>query len=74
MIDLTERMNALTTISVVQAAKLLGIGKNKAYDLIARGEFPVPVRNIAGKQRVRLRDIEIYMGVIEPPADEPPAY
>lgn len=59
--DWEERVAALRTISLVEAAKLLGMGKNKAYDLTNDGMFPVPVLIIAGKRRVRLSDIEAYM-------------
>lgn len=40
---------------IPEAAVRLGIGRTTAYDLIARGEFPVPVHVIAGKNVVSLR-------------------
>lgn len=47
------------TLSMAEAAALLGIGVSTAYRLCARGEFPVPVLRIGGMvkvSRARLRD------------------
>ena len=33
-------MNATLTLSVVEAARLLGISKNTAYDLVRNGRLP----------------------------------
>ena len=51
----TERL----TLSVSEAAQLLGIGVSTAYRLCSRGEFPIPVLRIGGVVKVssqRLRD------------------
>lgn len=55
------RLDALRTISLVSAAKLLGIGKNRAYEQAHRNTFPVPVRTISNKMRVRISDIEAFL-------------
>jgi predicted DNA-binding transcriptional regulator AlpA len=47
------------TLSLADAARLLGIGVSTAYRLCARDEFPVPVLRIGGTVKVsakRLRD------------------
>lgn len=40
------------TIDVAQAARALGIGKTKLYDLIRRGEAPVRVLDLGAKRVV----------------------
>lgn len=37
--------------SIAEAAALLGIGRQTAYDLIRRGEFPLPVLQL-GRRKV----------------------
>ncbi len=48
----------LVTVSLVEAGQLLGISRAQSFRMAKRGDFPVPVRVIANKQRVRLLDIE----------------
>ena len=40
------------TLSLAEAAKVLGIGVSTAYRLCSRGEFPVPVLRIGGTVKV----------------------
>ncbi|MFD8967721.1 DNA-binding protein [Streptomyces sp. NPDC059568] len=47
---LTEVRSWPATVSVQQAARALGCGKSKLYDLIARGE--APVRTLSFDKRV----------------------
>jgi excisionase family DNA binding protein len=60
------------TLTVPEAAVRLGIGQSTAYDLIARGEFPVLVRQIGQRYRVPARALERWLdgeqgpGVTEP--------
>jgi excisionase family DNA binding protein len=42
----------LTTVSVQEAAALLGISRTTAYRLAACGEFPVPVIKVGRKLRI----------------------
>lgn len=51
----------LVTISLLEAGRLLGIGRTRCYELNRAGEFPVRVREIAGQLRVRLVDIEAFL-------------
>ena len=37
-------------IGIVEAGRLLGLGKTKTYELVAAGEFPVPVLTIGRRQ------------------------
>jgi excisionase family DNA binding protein len=49
-------------LSVTDAARVLGIGRSKAYELIKRGDIP-SVR-IDGSRRVRVRDLEAYIAAL----------
>lgn len=44
-------------LSVIQAADYLGIGRATMYDLINRGECPVPVRKVGG--RLKLAKVQL---------------
>lgn len=44
-------------ITITEAAARLMIGRSTAYRMIVDGDFPVPVRSIAGKQVVCLRHV-----------------
>ncbi|MFB7424700.1 helix-turn-helix domain-containing protein [Streptomyces hydrogenans] len=50
--SLSEVLALPATVNVVTAARALGIGHNKAYDLIRSGEFPV--RTLALGRTVRV--------------------
>jgi Helix-turn-helix domain len=50
-------------ISVITASKILGIGKNQAYELIKQGAYPVRVLHINGRYRVSKYDLLAYLGV-----------
>jgi predicted DNA-binding transcriptional regulator AlpA len=39
-------------LSLKQAGQRLGIAESTAYDLVKRGQFPVPVIKIGGRNRV----------------------
>jgi excisionase family DNA binding protein len=43
------------TLSVEEAAGLLGIGRSKAYELVRCGQFPTPCRRI-GRRYLILRE------------------
>ena len=46
--------NNIGTLSLAETAKRLGIGVTTAYQLVARNEFPIPVRRIGRTQKVKL--------------------
>ncbi|GHE84540.1 integrase [Streptomyces spiralis] len=50
--SLEEVLALPVTVNVVTAARALGIGHNKAYDLIKAGQFPV--RTLAMGSTVRI--------------------
>jgi hypothetical protein len=49
------------TLSIAQAAGVLGIGVSTAYRLCARGEFPVPVLRIGGTSKVSARRLQAFV-------------
>jgi predicted DNA-binding transcriptional regulator AlpA len=48
VIDMTE----CATLSLAEAALVLGIHRSTAWDLYKRGEFPVPVLKLGKRLRV----------------------
>lgn len=49
------------TISINEAADLLGINRNTAYRLIKLDEFPIPVLRIGGQMKVSRRAVEEFV-------------
>ena len=59
------------TLSLSEAAKVLGIGVSTAYRLCSRGEFPVPVLRIGGTVKVSTKRLKAYVdGDVEPVTTE----
>lgn len=58
------------TITVVEAAAKLGIGKNQAYEAVRRGE--IPTIRIGGRILVPRAAFERMLEVGEPTAESPP--
>ena len=63
------------TIDIPTAAELLGVGRNTAYELVRRGEFPTPVLRLGRKIRVltgplaALLGLSVGQGEAKPPVD-----
>lgn len=51
----------LETVSLLEAGRLLGMSRDVTYKRNKAEEFPVPVRLIAGRMRVRLIDLEAFL-------------
>jgi excisionase family DNA binding protein len=49
------------TLSLSEAAKVLGIGVSTAYRLCSRGEFPIPVLRIGGTVKVSTKRLKQYV-------------
>ncbi|MEU5384040.1 DNA-binding protein [Kitasatospora cineracea] len=58
-----EVLNLPVTISVVTAARVLGMGPNKAYQLIRDGEFPVDMITVGGTRRVLTAALWRFLGL-----------
>lgn len=50
------------TFPVQVASKILGIGRNRTYDLIKSGDYPVRVRESGGRYRVSKYDLLRHLG------------
>jgi excisionase family DNA binding protein len=46
---------------VATAASILGIGRSTAYDLIRRGEFPVPVVRLGHRLRIPVEPLRALL-------------
>lgn len=55
------------TVSLVDAAQLLGIHRSTAWDLHRRGQFPVPVLRIGHGLRVAKAQLERFLSEGEEP-------
>ncbi|MFC0247701.1 helix-turn-helix transcriptional regulator [Citricoccus parietis] len=49
------------TVSLPYAGRVLGIGKSTAYELAARGEFPVRVLQLGRKKLVSRAELDSYL-------------
>ncbi|MBO2443284.1 helix-turn-helix domain-containing protein [Actinomadura nitritigenes] len=52
-----------TTISVDTAARAMGLGRTRAYQLARRGEFPCKVIRIGASYRVVTVDLRRLLGI-----------
>jgi hypothetical protein len=53
--------NTCATVSLVEAARVLGIHRSTAWDLHKRGEFPVPVLQVGHGLRVAKIHLERFL-------------
>lgn len=56
-------------VSVTVAARLMGIGRTTAYNLIDNGQFPVPVRQAGNRILVNRRLLEAWCNGDTPQAE-----
>ena len=49
------------TVSLAEAATVLGVHRSTAWDLYKRGEFPVPVLQIGHRLRVTKHHLRRYL-------------
>lgn len=54
-------MTTCATVSLAEAATVLGIHRSTAYELYRRGEFPVAVLRIETRLRVTKLQLERYL-------------
>ncbi len=60
------------TLTVAEAARLLGIGRNGAYEAIERGDFPVEVVRVGRRIVVPARPLFALLGLDGEQPDESP--
>lgn len=69
-----EELLALpVSVDLVTAARALGMGRTKAYELVRRGEFPLPVVKLGNRQRVVTEYLLRFLGVERHPPTPPGA-
>jgi len=54
-------VNTCATVSLAQAARVLGIHRSTAWDLHKRGEFPIPVLRVGHRLRVTKVQLERFL-------------
>jgi len=62
------------TVSISEAADLLGVSRSLAYELVQRGEFPVTVLTIGRRRRVSRQALWAFVNpptVAAPEGDAP---
>ena len=59
------------SLSLIEAAALLGIGRTHAYNLEAAGQFPVPVLHLGRVIRVPTAPLLDLLGLPTPTAAQP---
>jgi Helix-turn-helix domain len=54
------------TVDLMTAARVLGIGRTKAYDLAKHGTFPCYILRIGSSYRVSTTDLVCTLGAVLP--------
>ena len=57
-------------LDVPAAAKVLGIGRSLAYDLVRRGEWPTQVLHIGKLIKIPTEPLVRLLGVVTTPTDD----
>jgi predicted DNA-binding transcriptional regulator AlpA len=65
-LDVTE----CATVSLAQAAGILGIHRSTAWDLYKRGDFPIAVLKIGNRLRVTKANLEAFLKSGIPQSDQ----
>ena len=60
------------TLSVAEAARILGISRSAGYTLAAQGQFPIPVLRLGRSFRVPTAPLLTLLGLTPPTAGEDP--
>ena len=58
-----ELLELPVVIDLVTAARALGIGRTRAFELVRRGEFPVPVLRVGSTWRVPTASLLETLGI-----------
>ena len=60
------------SVSLLEAARALGIGRTSAYNLARRGEFPCPLIKVGALYRIPTAGLLRLLGLTPPPPTPPP--
>jgi excisionase family DNA binding protein len=66
-----ELLELPTMVGLSTAARALRIGRSTAFELVRRGEFPVPVHRIGKSWRVSTAQLLGFLGVAMPDPSRP---
>ncbi|HEX4817971.1 MAG TPA: helix-turn-helix domain-containing protein [Nonomuraea sp.] len=58
----TEALDRRLVIGLVEAGRLLGMGRTTAYRLARTGRFPCPILRIGGRYAVPVRGLRALLG------------
>ncbi|MET8253359.1 helix-turn-helix domain-containing protein [Micromonospora sp. NPDC005197] len=61
-----ELLQLPAMVDLATAARALGVGRTKAYELAKSGAFPCPVLRIGATYRVRTVDLLELIGIEQP--------
>ena len=53
--------SACATVSLSEAARVLGVHRSTAWELYKRGEFPLPVLQVGSRLRIAKAHLEAYV-------------
>lgn len=65
MMTLADLRNLPATVDLQTAAKVLGLGRTKAYELAQRGTFPVRLLRIGQTYRVSSAELLALLGIVD---------
>lgn len=49
------------TLSLAETAKILGISRTTAYNLVAKNEFPIPILRIGKQIKVSRKSVDDFL-------------
>jgi excisionase family DNA binding protein len=61
--SMEELLGLPVSFGLAVAAKALGIGRNKAYEMVADGTFPIPAHRYRREFRVHRPDLFRHLGL-----------
>jgi hypothetical protein len=67
------QLRATATVDLMTAARALGLGRTKAYDLARRQQFPCPVLRIGDTYRIPTAGLLELLGLAPDEPDRSPA-
>ena len=70
-ITVTQLRNLPATVDLMTAARVLGLGRTKAYELAKHGQFPCRVIRIGDTYRIPAAGLLELLGISTQPVAEP---
>lgn len=60
-----ELLSLPVTVDVATAGRAFGVGRDKAYAMARRGQFPVPILRLGRRYRVTRASLLVTLGVAD---------